>query len=341
MKTIGFGSRATGIGLTVAMLAGCGGAQTTGTAVTPQGALKLTQAREAPRSWMKPGSSDSDLVYIASGNDVYVYGYPHGKQVGELTGFNDASGACSDSNGNVWITNAFQDSYAGGTLVEYAHGGTAPIATLEDQGYFVPVACSVDPSTGNLAAANSHRAGSPYPIAVWTGAEGSPTLYPPTRGVTANNPFTISYSGNGDLYIRSERYRSGEAWLPKGSSAIMQFDIVKRAFYGWDGQYFVMSGLPERKPWLMTRYTLNGGQGTVAGKVKLSYTSCRPSGAFSIQRSELAVICDEAVGGHHDEGNGVAYYDYPSGGDPVAVISGVAAYGVAISVAPSHSRIRK
>ncbi|MGC1758294.1 MAG: hypothetical protein WA742_02980, partial [Candidatus Cybelea sp.] len=78
MKTIGFGSRATGIGLTVAMLAGCGGAQTTGTAVTPQGALKLTQAREAPRSWMKPGSSDSDLVYIASGNDVYVYGYPHG-----------------------------------------------------------------------------------------------------------------------------------------------------------------------------------------------------------------------------------------------------------------------
>ena len=26
----------------------------------------------------------------------------------------------------------------------------------------------------------------------------------------------------------------------------MQFDIVKRAFYGWDGQYFVMSGLPEQ-----------------------------------------------------------------------------------------------
>ena len=65
-----------------------------------------------------------------------------------MTGFNDASGACSDANGNVWITNAFQDSYAGGTLVEYAHGGTAPIATLEDQGYFVPVACSVDPRTG-------------------------------------------------------------------------------------------------------------------------------------------------------------------------------------------------
>jgi hypothetical protein len=45
--------------------------------------------------------------------------------------------------------------------------------------------------------------------------------------------------------------------------------------------------------------------------------------------------------GHHDERNGVAYYDYPSGGDPVTVISGVAAYGVAISVAASRSRIRK
>jgi hypothetical protein len=319
----------------VAMVAGCGGSQNA--INVPQGAMAQVTEHEASGSWMLRNSSSSDLVYAASGKNVYVYSYPGGKQVGTLTGFSDALGACSDAKGNVWIANASPGSYLGGTLIEYTHGGTTPIATLQDQGYFVPVACSVDPSTGNLAAANSHGGGSPYPIAIWTNGEGSPTYYAPTPGLAANNPFTISYYGNGDLYWRSGRYRKGEGWLPKGGSMLMQFDVRKSAYYGWDGRYLVMNGSAKSKAGksLMTLYTLNGANGTRSGTVELSYTSCIPSLAFWIEGSELAVLCYSA------NARGMAYYDYPSGGEPITTISGITATGIAISVAPSASHRRK
>src|SRR6202042_651602 len=101
------------------------------------------------KSWMKPGTSGGDLVYISSyANAVYVYSYPAGPLVGTLTGFNNPIGLCSDAKGNVWVTNA-----SGGNIVEYAHGGTSPIATLQDSGQ-TPEDCAVDPTTGNLAVAD-------------------------------------------------------------------------------------------------------------------------------------------------------------------------------------------
>ena len=315
----------TSLPLTIAILAGCGGSQTPMLQLSPQ-------VPQSGKSWMLPGSSSGDLVYAASGANVYIYSYPGGKQVGELTGFHDALGACSDANGKVWITDA-AGNYTGGSLVEYAHGGTTPIATLEDQGDFIPIACSVDPSTGNLAAANHIRGGAEYPITVWTNAQGSPTYYQRTLGVAANDPFTIAYYKGSDLYIRSMRYKKGEAWLPKGGSSIEQFSVRKHGYYVRDGRYLVIGGELRGKREILTLYSLNGASGTVEGKVTLDFVPsvCYPTGPFAIQGSELATVC----------GSKIVYYKYPSGGSSITIISNVDATGIAISVAPSHSRTRR
>ena len=65
--------------------------------------------------------------------------------MGELTGvYGNAD--CSDSKGNVFIS--------GGTeVVEFAHGGTTPIATYSIA-YYPATGCSVDPESGSLAVVN-------------------------------------------------------------------------------------------------------------------------------------------------------------------------------------------
>ena len=85
-----------------------------------------------------------------------------------------------------------------------------------------------------------------------------------------SRPFTIAYYGNGDLYIRSMRYRKGEAWLPKGGSSIEQFNVRKHGYYDWDGRYLVINGELRGKREILTRYSLNGASGTVEGKVTLT-----------------------------------------------------------------------
>ena len=126
-----------------------------------------------------------------------------------------------------------------------------------------------------------------------------------------NDPFTMAYYGNGDLYIRSMRYRKGEAWLPKGGSSIEQFNVRKHGYYDWDGRYLVINGELRGKREILTRYSLNGASGTVEGKVTLNFTQRLLSNrSLCDTGSKLATVC----------GSGIAYYKYPSGGSPNTVI---------------------
>ena len=72
-----------------------------------------------------------------STNDVYVTGYPSGKSVGTLTGFDAPYGMCVDAKGDVYIAN-----YYGGSVVEYAHGGASVVNTYLLDGN--PMGCAVD-----------------------------------------------------------------------------------------------------------------------------------------------------------------------------------------------------
>src|SRR5215469_8642574 len=123
------------LGFLAAVLVGCGSAQI-GAPVSAAKPANLSRA-----------SASKSLLYITDvgTNDVYVYSYPHGTLVDTLKGFNSPVRDCSDSSGNVYVTNTESEE-----ILEFAHGGEKPIATFNDPGY-LPWDCSVDPTSGALA----------------------------------------------------------------------------------------------------------------------------------------------------------------------------------------------
>ena len=133
------------------VLAGCGGGMA-GSRLDPSPPLTqrvMEDRSNRSSSWMATGTANETLLYISDigAETVDVFTYPKGAMVGALTGFEEPNGECVDAKGNVWIA----DTYAL-EIVEYAHGGTKPIAKLSDANY--PVSCSIDPTTNDLAATN-------------------------------------------------------------------------------------------------------------------------------------------------------------------------------------------
>ena len=123
----------------IAVLTACSGSQSPSLApTTPTRALAIP-----------PDAGGRDLLYVSSqGNAgyVYVYTYPEGKLLGSLANSEGAEGLCVDETGDIFIP-----FYAiGGGIDEFAHGGGSPIATLSNS-YAYEVACSVSPTTGQLA----------------------------------------------------------------------------------------------------------------------------------------------------------------------------------------------
>jgi hypothetical protein len=270
---------------------------------------------------MSPLAKHKDLLYVSSpaDNSISVFTYPGGKPVGTLTGFVDPLGLCSDKSGDVWVSNA--DYYNGyGTMIEYAHGGSEPIATLEDYGSS-PQACSVDPSTGNLAVADL-AAGSAENVAIWAGAQGSPTYYS-TVGVV-EDPATITYDASGDVYFAA--WRDHRGWLAKGSSSVSRFTTnpERDGWFAWDGKYLAVG---ESVVW---RYEVSGSKGKKTGPgIDLNGVNAR--GQFWMQGSKLS-IATPGAGSQGGQGH-VYIYDYPQGGNPTKTISGLdQPYGVTVSV---------
>lgn len=67
-------------------------------------------------------SRKSKLLYISAfnGNDVTVYDYASGKQVGILAGLSPPAGQCVDAKGDVYIANDDGDSAVYRRSQEYA-----------------------------------------------------------------------------------------------------------------------------------------------------------------------------------------------------------------------------
>lgn len=150
----------------------------------------------APRpSWVAPEARSQDLLYV-SGNSgyVYIFSFPKGKLVGTLTGFQEVAGVCADAAGNVWVANS-----ADLDLVEYAHGGSAPIATLTDYESY-PFSCSVNRRTGDLAVSNifsitQNGAGG---IAIYPNATGARKLYEDSKIAEF---YFDTYGPDGKIYV--------------------------------------------------------------------------------------------------------------------------------------------
>jgi hypothetical protein len=191
------------------------------------------------RSWMSPeAKSGQKKTYYVSDwatDDVFVYTYPSGKLIGKLTGFSQPYGQCADADADVWIAN-----FGGSDIVEYAHGGTKPIATLQTNG--APIGCAVSPS-GDLAVANYTTTSGTGNILVFKDASGSPATY---SNPSCSNLWPPGYDNHGNLYVEGEATSTPAVCeLPANGSTLNTIafnqSIISPGSTMWDGQYIALT----------------------------------------------------------------------------------------------------
>ena len=299
---------------TVAMLPGCGGpSQAIGTGLTPQGSTPAGHAAQG-KSWMMPEARGRSLLYAADdyGGVVYVYDYPLTKFVGELRDL-DPYGLCSDKRGNIFVTGRTASI---SEVLEYAHGGAAPIATLQDANES-PAGCAIDPSGGDLAVANVLGNGnSDGDVVVYRGAQGSGTAY---SDPDMNQPLWCAYDDAGNLYVEGVNTTDHEvafAVLQKGSRSIQDFEISGVPDYGgiaWDGKYLVVAGygLPSEQATDIYQVQVSGLTGTIVNTIQLD--GYRIEGGMTIHARDVLMPLGSTV---------IGRWPYPQGGEEVRVKRG-------------------
>jgi hypothetical protein len=298
-----------------ALLAGCAGPQRhAGPYVPPPEAAFSTHT--GGRSWMLPEAKNEALLYVGNLNaGVTVYTYPNGKLAGNLNGFNEPRGLCVDKAGDVYVTD-----FGGAKIVEYAHGGTKPMATLADDGD--PYGCAVDPTTGNLAVTNwcDGPSGSCY-------SEGTVLIYKRAKGKpkVLNDPNAppsmtyCAYDKDGNLFVDSygKFYQIGFAELPAGSATFktVTLKLPKRAEFSgglqWVGKYLAV-GFGDGN--VVGEYSITGDIATRVEATLLKGVR-RGFGTNQFWVDGATLIAPVSPTQEHPYGI-VEFFRYPQGGQP-------------------------
>ncbi|MBV8530702.1 MAG: hypothetical protein JO104_05245, partial [Candidatus Eremiobacteraeota bacterium] len=200
----------------VTALAGC---SSTGTPVP----LDLSSGSGADsRHWL-PAGGTGNLVYVLDegARAVYRYSYATRKQTGKLKGpFYVPLGICLDEKQDVFVVdNSAQ------FIREYSHDGKTVVHTLDDFLGF-PAACSVDPTTGNLAVTNAQNADGSYPgnVVIYPHVTGTPKEY----GIlNAYYVYFPAYDDKGNLFVNGYSTRAGASLLAELSKRDRSFRDLK------------------------------------------------------------------------------------------------------------------
>ncbi len=303
------------------LIVACQGAGTTPQASGSRASLRHFQGAG---SWLSPMATQRPLIYTSA---IYVNIYTYsGNQVGQLRGFSDAKGLCSDVNGNVYVVDAGAQ-----VVYEYAPGGTLPINVIDDGGQ-LPNGCAVDPSTGNIAVAN-------------TGSglgqkDGNLLVYPPgsfAAPITYTLPamevyMFCGYDAAGNLYVDGvgDKGTFQLAELPGGGNALVSIAIPmlnhrshRAGGLQWDGQYLAVDDALKR---LIYRLAISGSQGSVADTVRIKGLNRTYIAEFSIQGKTMLFPLS---------GGRMAFYKYPQGGRPTKGFVGSVGPYITVSLPPT------
>ncbi len=288
-------------------------------------------------SRMARGVKQRDLLYVSNANGtVSVYRYWQHNLVGVLTDFTQPLGECANAAGDVYIAD-------GGAkrIFEYAHGGTKPIAKINDSPN-EPYDCSVDDKTGDLAVANFNKGyNTAGTVAVYPHGSGTPIVYQ----ASGDDHFVYSaYDDHGDLLVVSRYYYYyyfysyyNFYYLPKNGTKLLSMYLMNpfsstswRSIQGiaWDGQHWVVESYGD-----LVRYDIN-----IKAKFVDSITLTGGYGyphLLAMYRKNSKSLASQVVAGEGSESkNQVDYWHYPAGGDPLYSITKDldAPYGVAISL---------
>ncbi len=256
---------------------------------------------------MAPNTSSENLLYVTGAcGGICVFGYPGGTLVGELADSNTPFGECVDKLGDVFVADVGAN---GGTpgIVEYAHGGTSPIATLSDPGYD-PEACSIDPTTGNLAVTGeSFGSGGSGVVAIYADAKGDATDYADPK---ISYISFCGYDDKGNLFVDGQyagTFELGE--MLKGSSSFKRIELKPAPGYSlnlqWAGKYIALAASST----VIDHVVVKGSKGTVVGTTLLNGPVSSTEVQFWIQRG--TIIAPYASGTNTEE---VGFWKYPAGG---------------------------
>lgn len=275
-----------------------------------------------------------DLLFVATGGDVYVLSYPSGKAVAHL-GVQYANSLCSDKKGNVFVVQgALQD------VAEYSHRGKL-ITTLTPPD--VPTSCGVDPTTGNLAVPTVDYSC----VYIYPGAR-EPAQY------VCDDAFDVvglcAYDGNGNLFLTG--FGGGPhgsrvpnlAELPKGGAKFHNYPLGNRFRYdyfdsvNWDGTYITLSN-----PSTHSIYRMH-----IARKAKVIGTTRVRGwvGGFSDTNGGTQTwLKDGTFIAQWRSDPQLAIWSYPAGGRPTKVLpafasAGTSVDGVVLSRDPRSSALR-
>ena len=303
------------VALTLVAVSGCGGDVAPGRAPFSSPQRASTDRSGTPTS---PETRGHDLLYVSNAYSLYVYTYPRLRRVAKVEHLTPA-GLCADASGNVFVTNSLAR-----TILEYAHGGTSPIATLEDPGY-LPVGCSIDPRTGNLAVVNAgDRAG----ISIYLHAQGAPATYT----YKDFSFYFCGYDANGNLYADglAARRRLRLLTLPYGGASFRRIALDREIRWPggieWDGKYLALTdqGLNGRNS-VLYRFAIAGNKATTIGSARL---------LSSLDVTQFGIAGNVLIGPDigREGGNALRLWAYPRGGEPLRNLFEIGApEGVAIS----------
>jgi hypothetical protein len=309
------------------LLYGCGGP------VSPlAGSVSRVGVVDAARngSWMKPDGYTGALLYVSDpgANVVNVLTYPNGKRIGKLTGFDQPRGECVDASGNVYITNE-----GASNILEYAHGGTSPIATIEDPGQ-KPYDCSVNLNagnlTGNFAVVNvGTTSGGPGSVTVYGGRVSgtyklskfsSLAFLGYTHQENVSNLFVDGLDASGNFLCAILEPHSTKFHIVQ-----LPHSVGAPGAIWWDGKDIAIGD--QNGPsgtTVIDRFSYHFGQLAFVGATPLSASVWQffPNGSTVI--------------GPYTAGTSVGFWNYPGGGSPTKVLNFfVAPFGAVVSPAPS------
>ena len=290
------------------LLIGCQGSR-----VTPHQQSPFNAAQ----SWIRHTATQGPLIYAIGGfEDVNIYDFS-GNLVGQLGGFFDPGGLCSDASGDVYVTD-----WEEGLIYAYPAGASLPDDVIDDRPE-EPSSCAVDPTTGSLAVTNNFHSTSGHVVIYAPGTDSNPTTY------TAPNMTTYgfaAYDPSGNLYVDGGGTKDAFelAVLYKGSSSFVAVPLSglnnknhRAAGIAWDGTYIAAGDAMTGEVY---RLAISGSSGSIVQTVHLRGWGDR-------EPIEFAIVGKKLLLPHSDK---LVFYRYPTGGKYVSGFRGTVGFDMTV-----------
>jgi hypothetical protein len=304
------------------VLAGCAGLPPGTSPVAP-----LDKALLAHRA-----GSQTDLIYAGVKHKAIVFTYPGGTFEGTFTTPFLIQAMCSDAQGDVFVTAVVQSKSSAGTgyVYEYAHGAKSPTSTLDVPAHEIPVNCSSDPTTGNLAVTSYDVRNFAPLVEIYTGGSGKAKLYHSEELGANPQP---AYDASGNLFVISGG--NVAALLPNGKQELEKIRLNETignvAHAQWDGKYFALQSYSATKHngenvfVHYFRVQVSGTTGTIAGISRFVNWRQKNAGQSWLDGNTLVATPT----------NSITFWKYPAGGKAFKVLHpSDPSQAVTVSLAP-------